>query len=306
MTLIASLTEIDALVSLLDEPNETIFREIQQKVISFGNPAIPYLEEAWLHNFNTTYSKRLENTIDQIKFHQVTTSIHMWIEEDDLPPTDLLHTLAVYIDEHYDLPLQQKWVNQLFRDCWLEHNENLTALEEISVINHVLYSVHGYVNYLPSQNKVNGFFPDSFHYRKTGNAMSMGFIYLMIAQKLNIPLKGINLPDQFILAYLDSGAENRFLKGEDPRPEDVLFYLNPANSGAIFTINEINRYGAHLGISDMEKYYYPCSRKEMAVRLLSELHKSLMEENRLQKGDNIFTLLQSISDKPIQLGQATY
>jgi len=303
MTLIVSHSEIDALVSLMDEPNEDIFTGIQNKVINYGTAAIPFLEEAWLHTFNTRVSRRLESSIEEIKFQHASHLILEWLKDDTRTPIDMMHILAEYIDEHYERDEQQKWMDHLYRDCWLEFNDNLTALEEINVINHVLFKVYNLTNYLPGQNRLHGFFPDSFHNRKTGNAISMGLIYLMIGQKLHVPLSGINLPNQFVLAYLERNARKRYLSGQPPNKNDVLFYINPSHSGAIFTQNEINAYGSHLGMNTMDEYSLPCSQKVMAVQFLHELHLSLMEENRTTKGNNILKFMQLLDETPAHLGQ---
>ncbi|MDP2722418.1 MAG: transglutaminase family protein [Bacteroidales bacterium] len=303
MTELENHKEIDALVSLMDEPNEATFAEIQRMVMTFGKSAIPFLEEAWLHTFKNEHSKRLENTIEEIKFNHASALMLEWLQNNQRIPTDIMHILAEYIDDHYNRIDQQKWIDNLIRDCWLELNDNLTALEEIKVINHVLYTVYGLNNYLPGRNRVDGFFPDSFHHRKSGNAISMGFIYLMIGQKLNIALSGINLPNQFVLGYLERNARKKFLLGQPPKQQDVLFYVNPSHNGAIFTQKEITAYGVHLGMKMHDDYYLPCSLKTMTVRFLNELQQSLIEENRNIKGNNILKFVQLLEETPAQLGQ---
>ena len=47
MIKVDEIKELDALVSLIDEPNEDMFSQIRNKVLAYGNQAIPVLEEAW-------------------------------------------------------------------------------------------------------------------------------------------------------------------------------------------------------------------------------------------------------------------
>ncbi len=48
---------------------------------------------------------------------------------------------------------------------------------------------------------------------KKGNQISLASIYSIIAQKLDIPIYGVNLPQHFILAYLDEDKEKSYENG---------------------------------------------------------------------------------------------
>jgi len=39
--------EIEALISLVDDEDESIYFQIRDKLLSYGVDAVPYLEEAW-------------------------------------------------------------------------------------------------------------------------------------------------------------------------------------------------------------------------------------------------------------------
>ena len=50
--------------------------------------------------------------------------------------------------------------------------------------------------------------PDAFLINKTleakkGNAISNGILYLILCEQLDLPVKAINIPRQFILGYFD-------------------------------------------------------------------------------------------------------
>ncbi len=63
MAHVVETKELDALVSLIDEPNEDMFIEIRKKVLSYGSLAIPVLEEAWVNTLGDHDSKRIESII---------------------------------------------------------------------------------------------------------------------------------------------------------------------------------------------------------------------------------------------------
>jgi len=297
--------EIDALVSLMDEPNDEIFAEIRTKVISHGTKAIPILEEAWLHTFSGLHSKRLELAIEEIKFHETISEIFNWLDDKTSELTKLIHVISSYLNEHYNTEDQQKWINQLYRDCWLELNKSLTALEKIKVINHVFYKVYDFKNFLPDQNQFEGFFFDYMQHNKKGNAMLIGMLYLTIAQRLKLPLSGVNLPNQFVLAYTEKESIEEENISEKVNEKDILFYINPSNEGAVFTKREIKGYLKHLEINEKEEHFLPCTRKIMCLRYLSEINDGLIAENRTLKAQYIRSLIQILNETPDNPGNKT-
>lgn len=60
--------EISALIRLLEDPDETVFYHVKDKILSFGNEVIPLLESAWETSFEPLMQKRIENIIHQLQF----------------------------------------------------------------------------------------------------------------------------------------------------------------------------------------------------------------------------------------------
>ena len=57
-------TQLLALISLLDEPDNGIFGKVRDQIFSFGNLAVPMLENAWESTFDTFLQKRIEDIIN--------------------------------------------------------------------------------------------------------------------------------------------------------------------------------------------------------------------------------------------------
>jgi len=294
--------EIDALVSLMDEPNDEVYDEIRRKIIGHGIEALPHLEEAWLHTFSGIHSKRLEMTIEEIKYHNLISLVLQWLDDSTRAPSDLIHLIAAYINENYQRDELQTWIDGIHRDCWLELNESLTALEKVKVLNHVFYQVHQLSALLPHEQTFEGFFFDFVRNNKAGNPMVMGILYMSIAQRLNLRMSGVNLPDQFVLAYLDNTEEFASTNQNENTQPHIHFYINPANQGAVFTKNEISAYLKHLDLEKSAHFYQPCSRKTMAANYLMEVHLGLREENRNTKAEYLLSLVKLLGETSRELG----
>ncbi|MBN2174815.1 MAG: transglutaminase family protein, partial [Bacteroidales bacterium] len=103
---------------------------------------------------------------------------------------------------------------------------------------------------------------------KKGNHLSIGILYIVLAQKLNLPVFGVNLPQHFILAYLDELFEELIPSVNE---NEVLFYINPFNKGAVFTSREIEMFIKHLKLKADESYYKPCDNISIIRRLIENM-----------------------------------
>ena len=75
--------QIIALISLLDDPDEFIYNEVKNKLMSLGDETIPFLEEYWETNaMNATSQSRIEELIQEIQFDTTFSNIEKWLESD--------------------------------------------------------------------------------------------------------------------------------------------------------------------------------------------------------------------------------
>jgi regulator of sirC expression with transglutaminase-like and TPR domain len=277
--------ELNALVHLLDEPDEKVFDSIREKIHSYGKEAIPYLEKALEVTFDTFIQERAGDIIRNIQQAELHVEFTDWINtgSSDLLKGYLLVTRSQYpeLDEEA-LTIR---VEQMKMDAWLELNDNLTALENIKVLNHIMYHVHNF-----DGNKINLFAPQNFYLNtflesRKGSALSLGILYIILAQKLNIPVYGVNLPQHFILGYVSD------MVADVPSMEDVLFYINPFNKGAVFTKREIELFIQQLKINPDRTYFAPCSNIDIIKRLIGNLIYSYTQLGYPDKIEDLEKLL---------------
>ena len=258
------IKELDALVSLIDEPNEDMFSQIRNKVLTYGNHAIPVLEEAWVNTLGDSDSVRIESLIEEIRTNVLLKDYSIWKDELDPKIIDGYSILMKYINPKVDGDEFGLYFEKIFKEIWLELNDNLTALEKIKVINHVLFSVNNIntISKLPA--KSDGFTLKSLTEKQHGNAYLLGTFYISIVQKLNIPVYGVDLPGHFVLVYMDDVGKQKNIHNYGG--EDVMFYINPANAGAVFTHNEVRHYINQMNLKLMPEYFLPTSNVNIINR----------------------------------------
>ncbi len=279
--------ELTALVNLLDEPDENAFSTVKEKLYYFGKEALPFLEHARDDVFDSHVQERIDQIIHKIQLDDITAEFTNWVNTGS---SDLLKGFMLV--SRADNPLFEEdaitqEVEQIRMDAWLELNDNLTVLENVKVLNHILFQVHNF-----DGNKVHPIAPENFYLptllnSRKGCALSLGMLYLIIAQKLNIPIVGVNLPQHFILAYLSE--ENT----DQPTVDDVQFYINPVNKGSVFTRREIELFINQLKVPADISYFAPCSNIDIIVRLLEDLI-FINDQHNLQEKVNDFKYLKKI------------
>jgi regulator of sirC expression with transglutaminase-like and TPR domain len=270
--------EVNALITLLDDPDDKIFSTVKDKLLDMGEKVIPILENVWETSFNPTLQTRIENIIHRIQFERILESVADWKNErnGDLWEGVMLIGRYQYPDFKEDKLIKQ--VQLMRQDVWLELNEQLTALEKIKVINHIIFDVHRFSGNTENYNSPENSFMNRVIENKKGNPLSLGIVYLLIARQLNLPLFGVNLPEHFVLAYVDE-AYSRSSEWEDK----ILFYINPFSKGAVFSRKEIDMFLKQLNIPAEKMYYTPCSNIDIVERLVRNLISAYTKQSNTDK-----------------------
>jgi regulator of sirC expression with transglutaminase-like and TPR domain len=277
-----SLKEVIALITLLDDPDETIYSEVRNRFIILGPPAIPHLETAWENSFEALMQKRIETIIHSIQFEALQKALKDWAhnESDDLLKGVLL--LARYQYADLDENKIKKQLHQIKQDVWLELHDDLTALEKVKIINHILFEVHQFGGNITNYHAPQNSFINNVLESKKGNPLMLSVIYALICKELNIPVYGINLPQHFVLAYVNDYA-NLIDVNNKTLSNNILFYINPFSKGLIFSQKDIDQFLKQLNLEPDNKYYLPCSNIDIVKRCLTNLIYSYEKLGYMEK-----------------------
>ena len=275
--------QIKALLNLIEDPDEEIFVQVKNELLFLGIEVIPNIEKAWETNpFGNNYLIKLENIIHEIQFKDSYNSLMKWKEAG---ATNLLDGVILVNKFQYPELNRKKIEKQLkiiVQDAQIELTDHMTGLEKITILNDIIYTVHGFHGnkedyYSPSNSFLNNALD-----KKKGNALILAIIYLEIANRLTIPLKGINLPNHFILGYPD---EIKFEENNQKR-NSMLFYINAFSSGHILSKMDINEFLDKINTDHKPEYYDQCSNQEIVKRLITNLkesHKKLGNEEKIKE-----------------------
>jgi len=288
-----SLREVIALITLLDDPDEMIYSQVKERFVTLGPPAIPHLETAWENSFDAIMQKRIETIIHTIQFEALQNALKNWAtsEHDDLLKGVLI--LARYQYADLDEGKVRKLIQQIKQDVWLELHEDLTAMEKVKILNHVLFEIHQFSGNITNYHAPQNSFINNVLESKKGNPLMLSIIYMLICKELSIPVYGINLPQHFVLAYINDYA-NLMDATNKTFSNNILFYINPFSKGLIFDHKDIDQFLKQLNLEPEPKYYHPCNNVDIILRCINNLIFSYEKLGYLEKVKELKKLEQQL------------
>jgi regulator of sirC expression with transglutaminase-like and TPR domain len=281
------IKEIQAMISLLDDNDHEIISMVMGTLLKQGVAVIPELEKAWDVTPDEKLQVRLENLIQELQFNGLKDDLNRWIKTGAEYVMDGAIYVARFQFPDFDASKVHDQIENIRKDVWLEINNNLTALEKVKILNYIIFDLHKFSrNNTDFYSPQNSYINQVFETRK-GNPISLAIVYLAVAWKLGLPIYGVNLPKNFILAYKD---ELRHRDAED-ESEDILFYINPYNKGAVLGRREIDYFITQQQIKTHPSFYTPCSNRDIIIRLINNLILSFEKLGYAQKITRLKELL---------------
>ncbi|BDD08164.1 hypothetical protein FUAX_05960 [Fulvitalea axinellae] len=249
-------SELNALVTLLDDEDTEVTEIAEDRLMRMGADALPILEHRWENTDDYLLQTRLEELIERIRLNDLETELRFWA---DMESEDLLKGMWIISRSAYpDYPLEKLRADfaQMYHEAWTQVGIHGNAIDQVKQLNDYLFRLKGFGPnetdfHLPANSLINRVLET-----RRGNPITLCVIYLLIAQKLGLPVFGVNLPNIFVLMY---------------RSEVRDFYINAFNKGVIFMREDLEEYVSQLPITTQENFFEPCGNLEIIARCLRNL-----------------------------------
>jgi len=186
-----------------------------------------------------------------------------------------------------------KELEKLRRNTWLELNNYLTALEEVNVFNSILFSYYKQKGVEISYSQPEDFFLNKAIQSKKGNAISNGILYLILCEMLDIPVKAVNVPRQFLLAYVD--IQQGIIHPNAHNSEKLKFFIDPM-SGQIYSHKDVENYFKRIAVPPTTSYFKELSNTSVIKFLLEEVAKCFNDDANRYKMQELLTLAKLLEE----------
>ena len=278
--------EISALLHLIDDPDEEVYNTVSERIVSFGKGIIPNLENLWEHINNEDTQERIEMLIHRLHLRDLTAEFIKWRDGS----AGLLEGALIVSKYQYpDLQPQVVFreIEKIRRNTWLELNNYLTPIEQVNVMNSIFYNYYKQKGIEISYENPDPFLISKALETKKGNAISNGILYLILCEQLDLPVKAINIPRQFILGYFDPQYEALNPTGHSS--EKIKFYID-ALTGQMYSHKDIENYFKRMNVPPVTSYFRPLGNRRIIQFLLEELSKCFDTDRDAYKKDELLSL----------------
>jgi len=250
-------SEIKALISLLDDEDYEVLNHVETKIRSMGDSVIPYLEDRWEESsLSPLMQKKLEDLIHDLQYNAFFERLLNWRNTGSEDLLEGMWAIATYQYPELSLEKLRQDVEQIYYEVWLEIRDGMHPMDQIKTLNSVIFGKLKFgantKHFHSASNSMLNIVIDL----KKGNPISLCVIYLLVAQKLNLPIWGVNLPNLFILTY---------------KSGNMQFYINVFNRGLVFSRVDIDNYIAQYNFPQNEIFYQPCNNLDIIRRVLRNL-----------------------------------
>lgn len=281
--------EISALFTLIDDPDEEVFSTVENRLISYGTGIIPNLENLWEQTISEAVQERIELIIHKLHYKDLTTEFINWKNGDaELLFGALLVSKYQFPEMAAATPLQE--IEKIRRNVWIELNNYLTPLEQIKVMESILYNYYkikgGEIAYMRS----NEFMIHKLLESKKGNAITCGILYMVLCEMLDIPIRVINIPQQFILAYFSPQVTGQWGTEGNQFNDQIKYYIDPS-SGAAYSHQDIETYFSRIHVTPVASYFKPMENKQVIALLLEEFSKCFDDTDHGYKKEELKNLI---------------
>jgi hypothetical protein len=287
-----ALKEIGALLRLVDDPDQEVFDTVATRLLLYGREIIPSLEQLWEMTANESVQERIELLIHRVHFNDLQHDLMEWSRGSN---PDLLRGAILVAKFQFPGLDEQDIYNrfeQMRRNIWLELNNYLTPIEQVHVFNSILYSYYKLQGHELTEREPKHFFINQVMESRQGNAYAIGVLYLALCDPLDIPIFAVNIPRQFILAYIDS--IHSFLNFDKEGIHHIPFYIDPI-SGITYTQKDVDSYLKKINAYEREFYFSALPARQVIYKMMEELSLCYRYRREEQKADEVILLMQIIS-----------
>lgn len=267
------------MISLLDDDDPNVEKSVKNRLIELGQEVLPQLEAAWESNEDECVQERIEEIIHSIQSRDTILDLREWrmAGGGDLLKGWIL--VSKYQFPELDFEPYKKQINRLVNRIWLEMRSNMTLPERLKVISRMLFTREKFRPNRRAVSEPGNFFLNTLLETRKGSPLSLGMLYLVLCEELQLPMQGMILPGYFVITYQDEKQE---------------FFVDPFNKGSFFTRKDLDKYLSEVSKPYEEKFDRPSSKIFIVLNLIQRLAEGYRKRKRPDKASELEKLLDYI------------
>jgi len=180
--------------------------------------------------------------------------------------------VAKYRYPEVDMEPYRRWLDDMAAAIAPHLDPDLSVYRTIGLVNMQLFEKAGLqgddVRYYDPDNSCLNRVID----RKRGIPITLSVIYLLVGQRLGLPVHGVGLPGHFLVRF--------------SHPEETI-WIDPFHRGRLLTREDCIRHVRAMGYPFREHFLKPMKPRAILLRMLGNLHRIYVETEQPLQAEHI-------------------
>lgn len=276
-------SEIESLIFLLDDPDAYVKESVQERLHAIGEAAVPQLDQARSQTRDEQLRENITSVIYDITFDGFEQDFANFVEGgvhsvDELEEGILM--LSRFADPTLRLSGMKRGLDELANEiapkiyaATSDRKKMLTLIQFIYGQKQFRGCESDYLN--PRHSYLHSVLAD-----RTGIPLSLAFVILFVARRLDLPFYGVNMPLHFLVKYVT--ADN----------EHIL--IDPFNNGGILSRAQCEAFLKKSGIKAYSQHFEATPPLSMLTRFIRNLANGYEQKQEKEKVEDLSRLIQAI------------
>ena len=196
-----SENQIRALIRLLSDEDDRIVRTISGRLIDIGPTAVPLLQEAEIEQ--PEMADRIASVLEEIrgsKLEDELTSLAS-LTDDAMNLEVGAFLIARYAYPALEVDRYHAQLDTMAGEVRARIGHRASGEEAVNALNRYLFIEQGFKGNTKNYYEVENSYINCVMDRRVGIPISLSVVYLLIGQRLALPLIGIGMPGHFLVKY---------------------------------------------------------------------------------------------------------
>jgi regulator of sirC expression with transglutaminase-like and TPR domain len=279
--------QIRALIRLLSDEDDRIVRTISGRLIDIGPSAVPLLQEAEIEQ--PEMADRIASVLEEIRGSKL---------EDELASLGTLSDeamnlevgaflIARYAFPALDVARYGEQLDTMAREVRARIGHRASGEEAINALNRYLFTEQSFRGNTKNYYEVENSYLNCVMDRRVGIPISLSTVYLLIGQRLALPLFGIGMPGHFLVKY---------------ESDRYKIFIDCFNGGALLTEKNCARFLTEAGYGFDDKYLQKSPVRAILSRMIKNLLAIYSKSGDIGKTTRLTKFIEILGGTPREEG----
>lgn len=282
-----SENQIRALIRLLSDEDDRIVRTISGRLIDIGPTAVPLLQEAEIEQ--PEMADRIASVLEEIrgsKLEDELTSLAS-LTDDAMNLEVGAFLIARYAYPALEVDRYHAQLDTMAGEVRARIGHRASGEEAVNALNRYLFIEQGFKGNTKNYYEVENSYINCVMDRRVGIPISLSVVYLLIGERLALPLIGIGMPGHFLVKY---------------ESDRYKIFIDCFNGGALLTEKNCARFLTEAGYGFDDKYLQKSPVRAVLSRMIKNLLAIYAKSDETGKAARLTKFIEILGGAPREEG----